>query len=132
MLQDQQSLKWVFVGGKGGVGKTTTSCCLGVQLAAKRKNVLIVSTDPAHNLSDAFGQKFGRTPTLVEGFTNLYCMEIDPSVEVEDAPDLGQAGGTEMGMLSGFVKEFSSSIPVSSADRRGVRGISGHYFASWL
>ena len=131
MLQDQQSLKWVFVGGKGGVGKTTTSCCLGVQLAAKRKNVLIVSTDPAHNLSDAFGQKFGRTPTLVEGFTNLYCMEIDPSVEVEDAPDLGQAGGTEMGMLSGFVKEFSSSIPVSSADPRGVRRIPGHYFASW-
>jgi len=73
---------FVFVGGKGGVGKTTISCAYGVKCANEGVETLVVSTDPAHSVSDVFDQQFGDDPEPVEGIDGLHALEIDPEEEV--------------------------------------------------
>lgn len=70
----------ILVGGKGGVGKTTTSATLALLAAERGRRVLVVSTDPAHSLGDAFDRPIGDKITRVA--PNLDGLEIDPDEEV--------------------------------------------------
>jgi arsenite-transporting ATPase len=69
------------VGGKGGVGKTTTAAAVAVALAGRGERCLLVSTDPAHSLGDLFGVDIGERECGL--LPNLHGLEIDPDAQVE-------------------------------------------------
>ncbi len=74
--------KLVFFGGKGGVGKTTSSAAFALHCANNGEKTLLVSTDPAHSLCDIFEKKIGSEITPLNN--NLFAIEIDPVEESEN------------------------------------------------
>ncbi|MBS6156762.1 MAG: arsenical pump-driving ATPase, partial [Sutterella sp.] len=64
--------------GKGGVGKTSVAAASAVALAGLGKRVLLVSTDPASNVSQVFGQPIGNQVTGIQSVPGLSAIEIDP------------------------------------------------------
>jgi arsenite/tail-anchored protein-transporting ATPase len=70
-------IEYLFFSGKGGVGKTSMACVHAVRFAEERRKTLIVTTDPASNLADVFEQEIGHQITSIDGFDNLWAMEID-------------------------------------------------------
>lgn len=70
----------LFVGGKGGVGKTTTASALALELAGAGRRCLLVSTDPAHSLGDVFGVELGPNPRELQD--RLLALEMDPDEQV--------------------------------------------------
>ncbi|QBP42439.1 ArsA family ATPase [Paenisporosarcina antarctica] len=71
----------IFVGGKGGVGKSTSAAAIAWKLAQQGYRTLLVSTDPAHNVGDIFNQNIGGK--TVEISKNLHALEIDPEIETD-------------------------------------------------
>lgn len=72
----------IFVGGKGGVGKSTSAAAIAWQAAKEGHKTLLISTDPAHNVGDIFNREIGGK--TIEIADNLYALEIDPEIETEN------------------------------------------------
>jgi arsenite/tail-anchored protein-transporting ATPase len=67
--------------GKGGVGKTTASAATAALAAARGRKTLVLSTDPAHSLADAFGVPLGPEPTDIDD--GLCGMQVDAQAAFE-------------------------------------------------
>lgn len=70
--------EYIMFGGKGGVGKTTCASATALSLAKDGHEVLVVSTDPAHSIADAYDVEIGSDPTKVFSDYELYAREVDP------------------------------------------------------
>ena len=82
-FEQNAGLRYVFFGGKGGVGKTVMAGVSAVHLARSGKRVLLASTNPVHSLSGLLGQDVFGKATAVNGIDNLWAFEIDTRDAIE-------------------------------------------------
>ena len=112
--------KFVLLGGKGGVGKTTSSASLALACAEAGYATLVVSTDPAHSLSDALMQDVsGGAPVDVVGCQGLQAMEVQTDEAIARfraavggfrAADLGLGGVAEEVLSQLGLDEFADIL----------------------
>jgi arsenite-transporting ATPase len=82
-VESKPSMKYVFFGGKGGVGKTVLAGAAAVAFAKMGKRTLLASTNPVHSLSGMLDQNVFGKPTAVNGVENLWAYEIDTKDTIE-------------------------------------------------
>jgi arsenite-transporting ATPase len=80
---DHPEMRYIYFGGKGGVGKTVVAAAVALWMARQGKKTLLASTNPVHSLSNLFQMDvFGR-PVLIPGTDNLHVQEIDTKETIE-------------------------------------------------
>src|SRR5512136_2578907 len=82
-MAQNSKLKYVFFGGKGGVGKTVLAGSAALWAAQQGKKTLLASTNPVHSLSSLLDQDVYGKPTAVSGAPNLMAYEIDTHETIE-------------------------------------------------
>ncbi|HKX04285.1 MAG TPA: ArsA family ATPase [Methylomirabilota bacterium] len=82
-LQERPSLKFLFFGGKGGVGKTALAGATALWLAGQGRRTLLASTNPVHSLSGLLGQDVSGGHAAITGVPNFWAYEIDTRETIE-------------------------------------------------
>jgi len=82
-LREHPSLKFLFFGGKGGVGKTALAGATALWLAGQGRRTLLASTNPVHSLSGLLGQDVSGGHTDITGVPNFWAYEIDTRETIE-------------------------------------------------
>jgi arsenite-transporting ATPase len=82
-VQDHSKLKFIFFGGKGGVGKTVMAGVTAIWFAKQGRRTLLASTNPVHSLSGLLDQNVFGQETQVNGVPNLWALEIDTKDTIE-------------------------------------------------
>jgi arsenite/tail-anchored protein-transporting ATPase len=113
-------VRLIIYTGKGGTGKTVTSCSTAIKLAERNYKTLLISSDPAHTLSDAF-----MMPDIgyesKEVIPNMYALQVDPVTEMNkqfdtilsylasifSAKGIDETLAYEIAMLPGMTQLFS-------------------------
>lgn len=93
-MNELLSKSFIFLGGKGGVGKTSLASSLAIFAAQQGIDTIIISTDPAHSLSDSLDQEIGSEEISVNNVDNLWAMEIDSEKAAAEYKALLNASGS--------------------------------------
>jgi arsenite-transporting ATPase len=97
---ETDAAEYVLYGGKGGVGKTTMAAATALASAGDGTNTLVVSTDPAHSLSDTLDAEIPSRPHRIREDVPLWAVEIDPDDALDRAGMFGQDGALAGGLDS--------------------------------
>ncbi|UCE54142.1 MAG: ArsA family ATPase [Desulfobacterales bacterium] len=82
-VEDHPELKYVFFGGKGGVGKTIMAGAAALWFAQQGKKTLLASTNPVHSLTNLLKQDVFGKAVLIDGGEGCYALEIDTKDTIE-------------------------------------------------
>ncbi|MCD6455888.1 MAG: ArsA family ATPase, partial [Methanophagales archaeon] len=77
-------MRVIFYTGKGGSGKSVISCATALKLSELGYETLVISSDPAHTISDAFEMPVQYTPTKIAGRDKLWAIQVDPIREARE------------------------------------------------
>ena len=117
-LSDIQLTKYSFFTGKGGVGKTSIACATAVGLADLGKKILLISTDPASNLQDVFGQELNGHGTDISEVPGLVVVNLDPekaAAEYRESVISPYRGKSPESVIRNMEEQLSGSCTVEIA-----------------